>query len=81
MEPQKVSGGAVWHQTEYHESDFVLIKADEGPCHIGHVLEINLPRRGRAHDKTKVRVHLLGRIDKLGNRPATTLKDEVRGPG
>ncbi|KAH7886266.1 S-adenosyl-L-methionine-dependent methyltransferase [Phlebopus sp. FC_14] len=66
-----LGGGVAWHGNNYHLNDFVLIKADEGPCHVGQL--INLPLDD---DQTEIMVKLFGRVDKLGNRPVTTLKDE-----
>lgn len=72
--------GVAWHQQKYHTDDFVLIKADEGPCHIGHIRHIRLAADSADDDDNKITVSLLGRVDKLGCRPETLLKDEVRFP-
>ena len=72
--PTKIHLGVRWHCVNYHLDDCVLIKAEEGPCHIGHIIEFV---HGRGHDNVKVEVRLFGRTDRLGCRPDTTLKDEV----
>lgn len=68
--PTQIFHGIRWHGVDYHLDDCVLIKADEGPCHVGHIV-------GFIHGDNKVKVRLFGRIDKVGQRPGTTLKDEV----
>ncbi|KAF8131609.1 S-adenosyl-L-methionine-dependent methyltransferase [Boletus edulis] len=69
--PVKIHLGMRWHGVDYHLDDCVLIKADEGPCHIGQITEFI---HGRGF--TDIKVRLFGRIDKVGRRPETTLKDE-----
>ncbi|KAF8559884.1 S-adenosyl-L-methionine-dependent methyltransferase [Imleria badia] len=73
MGPAKIHLGFRWHGVDYHLDDCVLIKAEEGPCHIGHIIEFI---HDRGHDNVKVKVQLFGRTDKLGCRPDATLKDE-----
>lgn len=70
--------GVAWHQHKYHIDDFVLIKADEGPCHIGHICDIQLPPGSVDDDDNRIVVSVLGRVDRLGCRPEGLLKDEVR---
>ncbi|KAG6331286.1 hypothetical protein ID866_7799 [Astraeus odoratus] len=69
--------GVAWHARKYHIDDFVLIKAEEGPCHIGHISDIKLSPHSADDDDNKIVVTMLGRVDKLGCRPDTVLKDEV----
>ncbi|KIM70040.1 hypothetical protein SCLCIDRAFT_12660 [Scleroderma citrinum Foug A] len=68
--------GVAWHQHKYHIDDFVLIKADEGPCHIGHICDIQLPPGSVDDDDNRIVVSVLGRVDRLGCRPEGLLKDE-----
>lgn len=75
-EVAKIHLGVRWHGVEYHLDDCVLIKADEGPCHIGQTIRFD---HGIGHDNVKVVVRLFGRTDRVGSRPDTALKDEV-GP-
>ncbi|KIL00792.1 hypothetical protein PAXRUDRAFT_29521 [Paxillus rubicundulus Ve08.2h10] len=75
MQAETIRGGVRWHRVNYHIDDFVLIKADEGPCHIGHIISFN-PRDRHGNNDFTVTVKLFGRIDMLGNRPVSTMKDE-----
>ena len=81
LEATKIHLGVRWHGVEYHLDDCVFIKAEEGPCLIGQIIKFD---HGDGHHDVKVDVRLFGRIDKVGSRPNTTLKDEVglfaRGP-
>ncbi|KAG9313921.1 S-adenosyl-L-methionine-dependent methyltransferase [Chiua virens] len=70
-EVAKIHRGIRLQGIEYHIDDFVLIKADEGPCHIGQIIRF---MHGRGHAEVVTR--LLGRTDKVGSRPDTLLKDE-----
>ncbi|OJA18063.1 hypothetical protein AZE42_05415 [Rhizopogon vesiculosus] len=72
--PQKIHHGVAWHGAKYHVHDTIMIKAQEGPCHIGQILHIHFPQSDY-EDSVSVRVKLFGRIDKLGLRPAEELKD------
>lgn len=76
LQPEKIHLGVRWHGVEYHLDDFIFIKADEGPCHIGHVTKFIHSREGHGNNVNVV-VRLLGRTDRIGTRPDTTLKDEV----
>jgi len=74
LEAARIHLGVRWHGVDYHLDDCVLIKADEGPCHIGQIISFD---HGDGHSSAKVVVRLFGRTDKVGTRPDTTLKDEV----
>lgn len=75
-EPDKIHLGIRWLGVDYHLDDCVLIKADDqGPCHIGHIVDF---LRVGGNEKFEVVVRLFGRIDRIGCRPNTTIKDEVR---
>jgi DNA (cytosine-5)-methyltransferase 1 len=69
----QLSSGVAWHGINYHIHDFAMIKADQGPCHIGHIVHI----RFRTKSGPIVTVHLLGRISTLKSRPRNVTKDEV----
>ncbi|KAI6000261.1 S-adenosyl-L-methionine-dependent methyltransferase, partial [Pisolithus marmoratus] len=71
-----VNNGVAWHAREYHIDDFVLIKAEDGPCIIGHIRDIFLAPDSADEDDNKIVVTLLGRVDKVSCRPETVLKDE-----
>ncbi|KAF9225292.1 S-adenosyl-L-methionine-dependent methyltransferase [Gyrodon lividus] len=71
----RIGEGVRWHGVNYHVNDFVFIKAKEGPCNIGQISTVN-PRDAHGHDNVRLTVRLFGRVDKLGNRPVTTMKDE-----
>ncbi|EGO05372.1 hypothetical protein SERLA73DRAFT_68986 [Serpula lacrymans var. lacrymans S7.3] len=73
---KKITNGVAWHGVSYHINDFVLIKAKEGPCHVGHLTSISFPTRLRESDEPSVKVKLFGRMDKLGLRPHNIIKDE-----
>lgn len=73
-EAAKIHLGVRWHGVEYHLDDFVMIKADQGPCHIGQIIRFI---HGDGYDNVKVVVRLFGRTDRVGTRPDTVLKDEV----
>jgi DNA (cytosine-5)-methyltransferase 1 len=75
--PQKIHHGVSLNGIKYHVHDTVMIKAQEGPCHIGQIFRIHF-EQSDDEDSVLVRVKLLGRIDKLGLRPAEEPKDEVR---
>jgi len=75
--PQKIPHGVAWNGVKYHVHDTVMIKAQEGPCHIAQIFRIHFAQSDD-EDSVFVRVKLFGRIDKLGLRPAEELKDEVR---
>lgn len=72
-DPRKLSSGVAWHGINYHIHDFVMIKAEKGPCHIGHIVHI----RFRTKSGPIVTVKLLGRISTLKTRPQNVTKDEV----
>ncbi|KAF9245635.1 S-adenosyl-L-methionine-dependent methyltransferase [Melanogaster broomeanus] len=76
LQAEKITRGERWHRVNYHVDDFVLIRAEEGPCHIGHITEFRRDGRRDGDNNVKVVAKLFGRIDKLGNRPVTTMKDE-----
>ncbi|KAG1845916.1 S-adenosyl-L-methionine-dependent methyltransferase, partial [Suillus subalutaceus] len=59
----------------YYLRDIVMIKAEEGLCHIGQITRIHIQQ---SDDNGWVRVRMFGRINKLGLRPSEELKDEVR---
>lgn len=71
-----IENGVAWHAREYHIDDFVLIRADDGPCLIGHIRGILLEPDSDNEDDNKIVVTLLGRVDKVHCRPETVLKDE-----
>lgn len=71
-----VNNGVAWHAREYHIDDFVLIKAEDGPCIIGHIRDIFLAPDSADEDDNKIVVTLLGRVDKVRCRPENILKDE-----
>ncbi|KAG1717820.1 S-adenosyl-L-methionine-dependent methyltransferase [Suillus lakei] len=71
--PHKIDRGVAWKGAKYHVRDIVMIKAQEGPCHIGQITHIHIPQ---SDDEGWVRVRMFGRIDKLGLRPGAELKDE-----
>lgn len=71
--PHKIDRGVAWKGTKYHLRDIVMIKAQEGPCHIGQITRIHIQQ---SDDEGWVRVRMFGRINKLGLRPAEELKDE-----
>lgn len=73
--PHEIHRGVAWKGAKYHHRDFVMIKAQEGPCHIGQITRIHIQQ---SDDECWVRVRMFGRIGKLGVRPAEELKDEVR---
>ena len=69
-----LQGGVAWHGNSYHVHDFVMLKADKGPCHIGQIKSINVPDRV----PSTISVRLLGRICTMEARPEDVDKDEVR---
>jgi DNA (cytosine-5)-methyltransferase 1 len=72
--------GVAYHGINFHIYDFALIRADEGPCHVGHIIDITFPRKFQRHQSTKITVRLLGRVSRLGGvAPRTIVKDEVSG--
>lgn len=73
---QKLKAGVGWHGMNYHIYDFVTIKAEQGPCHIGHIIDIRFPQY-RNRDLPTVTVKLLGRICTIKMRPRDVIKDEV----
>jgi DNA (cytosine-5)-methyltransferase 1 len=70
---RELSSGVAWHGINYHIHDFVMIKAEQGPCHIGHIVRI----RFRTKSGPIVTVNLMGRISTLTTRPQNVNKDEV----
>lgn len=74
---QKLNAGVGWHGVNYHIYDFVMIKAEQGPCHIGHIIDIRFPQNYRSHDLPVVTVKLMGRISTIKTRPRDVIKDEV----
>jgi DNA (cytosine-5)-methyltransferase 1 len=73
--PHEIRRGAAWKGAKYHLRDFVMIKAREGPCHIGQITRVHIQQ---SDDEGWVRVRMFGRISELGLRPVEELKDEVR---
>ena len=69
-----LQGGVAWHGASYHVHDFVMLKANKGPCHIGQIKSINVPDRATAI----ISVRLLGRVSTMETRPESVDKDEVR---
>jgi DNA (cytosine-5)-methyltransferase 1 len=75
---RKLPFGVAWHGVNYHIHDFAMIKAEQGPCHIGHIVHI----RFRTKSGPVVTVKLLGRISTFNITPDITkddclMKDEV----
>lgn len=77
MYGQKLKAGVAWHGVNYHIYDFVMIKAEQGPCHIGHIINIRFPQNYRSHDLPIVTVKLMGRICTIKTRPRDVIKDEA----
>jgi DNA (cytosine-5)-methyltransferase 1 len=73
--PHKIHRGVAWKGAKYHPRDIVMIKAQEGLCHIGQITRVHIQE---SDDEGWVRVRMFGRINKLGIRPVEELKDEVR---
>ncbi|KAG1742724.1 S-adenosyl-L-methionine-dependent methyltransferase [Suillus paluster] len=74
--PQKIHRGVAWKGVKYHVHDSVMIRAEEGPCHIGQITRIHFLQSGDK-DSVSVRVKLFARIDRLGLlRPAEEPIDE-----
>ncbi|KAG1839477.1 S-adenosyl-L-methionine-dependent methyltransferase [Suillus tomentosus] len=71
--PHKIHRGFAWKNTKYHLRDIVMIKAQEGLCHIGQITRIHIQK---SDDDGWVRLRMFGRIDKLGLRPENEVKDE-----
>lgn len=65
--------GVTWHGGCYHVHDFILLKADKGPCQVGQIRSIDVPNRKPA----TITVRLLGRISQMERRPDNVDKDEV----
>lgn len=74
---QRLNTGVGWHGVNYHIYDFVMIKAEQGPCHIGHIVDIRFPQNYRSHDLPVITVKLMGRICAIKTRPRDVMKDEV----
>ncbi|KAG2149402.1 S-adenosyl-L-methionine-dependent methyltransferase [Suillus cothurnatus] len=71
--PHKIHRGVAWKGAKYHPRDIVMIKAQEGLCHIGQITRVHIQE---SDDEGWVRVRMFGRINKLGIRPVEELKDE-----
>jgi len=71
-DPRILSSGVAWHGVNYHKYDFAMTKADQGPCHIGYIVDILRTKSGPI-----VKVKLLGRISTIKSRPEDVAKDEV----
>jgi DNA (cytosine-5)-methyltransferase 1 len=69
----ELPSGIAWHGVNYHIHDFVMIKADQGPCQIGHIVRV----RYRTKSGPLVTFKLLGRISTLKVRPDNVTKNEV----
>lgn len=67
--------GVAWRGTNYHRHDFVMIKADRGPCLLGQISDIKQPKHRR--DLPFLLVKPLGRTSALRCRPTHAAKDEV----
>lgn len=76
--PQQLQTGVAWHAVNYHIHDFVMIKAVDGPCQVGHIIRIQFPESSRLEDKPFATVNLLGRIGNVKGRPRELMRDEVR---
>lgn len=72
----RIKAGIAWHGMNYHYHDFVMIKADKGPCRLGQICAIVSPK-SRQRGLPTIGVKLMGRVSTLNNRPANVVKDEV----
>jgi DNA (cytosine-5)-methyltransferase 1 len=70
-----VTHGMAFAGKQFHLEDFVLYRAESGPCNIGYVIDIAFSNR-----LTLVTVRKVGRIVQLDEKilPAKMIKDEVR---
>lgn len=76
----KIPAGVAYHGNTFHLYDFVLIRADIGPCHIGHIVDILFPAKAHRNESPTIRARVLGRIGSLlGILPRNVVKDEVSG--
>jgi DNA (cytosine-5)-methyltransferase 1 len=68
-----VTHGLAFAGKQFHLEDFVLYRADSGPCNIGHIVGVTFE-----HRSAFVTVRKVGRISDLGRLlPAKMIKDEV----
>ena len=79
ISPLKLTDNGVIHGLafagkHFHLEDFVLYRAESGPCHIGYIVAVTFEPRSAF-----VTVRKVGRISDLERiLPSTTIKDEVR---
>ena len=74
----RLPNGLVYLGINFHIHDFVLIQADKGPSHVGHIMDIRFPGKSYRRRSPKITVKLLGRISSLGRAlPLNIVKDEV----
>jgi DNA (cytosine-5)-methyltransferase 1 len=67
--------GVAYRGVNYHVYDFALIRANDGPCQVGHITDIRFPQGSLSPN---VIVKLLGRVNNLsGLLPPNVIKDEV----
>ena len=77
---RRLKTGVAWHGVNYHIHDFVLIKAELGPCHIGQITHIQFSSKSRSHELAVITAKLLGRICTIGALPSDIERDEVGRP-
>lgn len=70
-----ITHGMVFARKQYHLEDFVLYRAENGPCNIGYVTDITFSNR-----LALVTVRKVGRIAQLAEKvlPTNMIRDEVR---
>jgi DNA (cytosine-5)-methyltransferase 1 len=74
---RRLPRGVAFQGRTYHLSDFVLIRAEKGPCTIGYITNFKYPGKAQRQTMAIVTVRLLGRINGIGVLPGDVLKDEV----
>jgi len=68
-----ITHGLAFAGKQFHLEDFVLYRAESGPCNIGYVVGVTFQ-----HRSAFVTVRKVGRISDLGKiLPASMIKDEV----
>jgi DNA (cytosine-5)-methyltransferase 1 len=74
----KLPTGVTYHGVNFHVHDFALIRACDGPCHIGYITDIRFPGKLQRHMSPTIVVKMLGRVSSLaGILPQGIAKEEV----
>ena len=75
----EIANGFTFRDVSYHKYDFVLLKAESGPCIIGQIYDIKFAKKARGNGGCILYYAEVGRVNDMLNiyPKSEKLKDEV----